>query len=121
MEVSLVAAVVLNASQFAGSNSGKVVDVFWSTQLIAGSVPFPEIKRHGASFSKFLVAMDRDNINPKELHDFGLAALDERGNVVKFFGNQQFAGKVDGKWVRIDKLAATKEECAELMLNWRRC
>ncbi len=93
VNAELLPLVILNSLDFAQTNDAKRVDTFWTSQLVAGTVPHTSVRRNNASYDKFLVPIDwtvPENTLASQLFQFGTATTDEEGYIQKFHGSQAY-------------------------------
>lgn len=97
LELDLVLAVVLQTLAYAppveAAVAGRVgiLDTWWGNQLVFGSRDPGSIAPPSAAIAKFLVAIDRERPDEKDLYDYGTARLDESGRIAGFLANKKLA------------------------------
>ncbi|MBU1124601.1 MAG: hypothetical protein KKC84_01075, partial [Candidatus Omnitrophica bacterium] len=104
--LNLLTTIILNCSIFAETNPGKVIDVFWTSQLCFGTVDFRRIRRTAAPFNKFVIRKDRQSITAKEHADFGKGLFSPDRFMERYYSNKRHAerNKSTGRYMIIEKL-----------------
>ncbi|MFH1798284.1 MAG: hypothetical protein ABH844_02910 [Candidatus Omnitrophota bacterium] len=92
VDAELFPMVVLNSLDFAKSNDGTSTDVFWTSQLIAGTVNHEELQRIKAPYAKLIVPIDwtvPQDVLYEQLFQFGTVGTDASWYIKGFAGNQK--------------------------------
>lgn len=102
LELDLVLAVVLQTLAYApprGASAAEgagTIDTWWGNQLVFGARDPGAIATPPTAIAKFLVAIDRDHPDEKDLYDYGTARLDADGRIAGFLANKKLARPCPG-------------------------